>query len=154
MDLHRFLRRVGMATLAAAATGATACGEKTDPDDKAPVGSAAAHAGVMAGPNDPREPVMTAESQALLQAGNVAFRRKDYVAALAAYEKAAKGSPDHPAPWMGIYMVARVRNDTKAMDAAQAELSKRNPGPSTEPPAPDAAAARAPAGTGVGTVKN
>lgn len=52
-------------------------------------------------------------------------------------------------------MVAKVRNDTQAMDAAQAELGKRNPGPTTEPPAPDAAAAaKAPAETGVGTVKN
>lgn len=135
MDLHRFLRRACVATLAAAAAGSTACLKETG--DRVPLGSttAAPATGAMAGANAQREPAITAESQALLETGNAAFRRKDYAAALAAYEKAAKGSPEHAAPWMGIYMVARVRNDAKAMDAAQAELNKRSPGPGTNVPA-------------------
>lgn len=139
MDMHRFLRRACVATLAAAAAGSTAC--LKEDGDRVPLRSAStasttgAMAGAMAGANGQREPVITAESQALLELGNAAFRRKDYAAALAAYEKAAKGSPEHAAPWMGVYMVARVRNDVKAMDAAQAELDKRSPGPSTKVPA-------------------
>jgi len=139
MDMHGFLQRAFVATLAAAAAGSTACVKEAG--DRVPLGSATAGsatgtmAGAMAGAAGQREPVITAESQALLETGNAAFRRKDYAAALAAYEKAAKGSPEHAAPWMGVYMVARVRNDTKAMDAAQAELNKRSPGPATKVPA-------------------
>jgi hypothetical protein len=55
---------------------------------------------------------------------------------------------------MGIYMVARVRNDTKAMDAAQAELNKRDPGGPAAYLAPDPAATKAPSRTGLGTIKN
>jgi tetratricopeptide (TPR) repeat protein len=139
MDMHGFLRRACVVTLAAAAAGSTAC--LKEDADRVPPGSATtattasitgAMAGAMAGANGQREPVITAESQALLELGNAAFRRKDYAAALAAYEKAAKGSPEHAAPWMGVYMVARVRSDAKAMDAAQAELNKRSPDATTK----------------------
>jgi hypothetical protein len=155
MDLHGILQRACVATLAMGVTGATACGERKG-DNRVPLGAATAipAAGAMAAANAKREPVITAESQALLEVGNVAFRRKDYAAAQAAYEKAASGSPGHAAPWMGIYMVARVRNDTKAMDAAQAELNKRDPGGPAAHPAPDTAATKAPSRTGLGTIKN
>ena len=153
--LHRFLRRACVATLAA---GATACGENRGADDREPLGSATkAPAGAMAGADALRDPVMTAdaESQALLEVGDVAFRRKDSAAAMAAYEKAAKGSTAHAAPRMGIYMVARVRNDTKAMEAAEAELKKLDPGPPMPHQASDAATAnKAPGKTGLGIRKN
>ena len=121
-----------LVVLVLAVVGMGACG-KQDADGKVPLGAqrAAPAPGAMARPGEV-EPVITAESQALLEVGNAAFRRKDYDAALAAYEKAAKGSPEHAAPWMGIYMVARVRNDAKAMEAAEAQLRRLNPEP---PPA-------------------
>lgn len=90
---------------------------------KAPLG-AAATAGAP-GAAGRASPVMPAEGQAAIDAGNAAVRRKDYAAAQAAFEKAAKMAPDHAAPWFGLYIVAQARNDAKAADAALAEIRKR-----------------------------
>lgn len=137
MDSRLFLRRAFVVTLTMFVVGATACVKERTGDDKVPLRGDSpvpgASGGAMSGTAARPEPVLSVESQQALEAGNAAFRRKDYAGALAGYEKAAKLSPEHAAPWMGVYMVARARNDSKVMDAAQAELIKRDPGPPLAP---------------------
>ena len=143
MVVQRFLRRASMAALVMASAGVMSCGDGKDADDKVPLGSAEAAPATsgMAGVNAESASAMTADAQAALDAGNAAYRTKDYTAALVEYEKAARLAPQHPAPWFGIYMVAQVRKDTKAADAALAEIRKRNETPPAPHPNPDTAAA-------------
>ena len=102
MDSRLFLRRALVVTLTMSVVGATACVKERTGDDKVPLrgdspvpgAAGGAMSGTAAGP----EPVLSVESQQALEAGNAAFRRKDYAGALAGYEKAAKLSPEHAAP--------------------------------------------------------
>ena len=128
MVVQSFLRRASMAALVMASAGVMSCGDGKDADDKVPLGSAEAAPATsgMAGLNAESASAMTADAQAALDAGNAAYRTKDYTAALVEYEKAARLAPQHPAPWFGIYMVAPVRKDTRAADAALAEIRRRS----------------------------
>ncbi len=103
--------------------GLVACGGPSS-DRNAPLDARPAAAGGAAAAAHPAK-VVSAEAKAALDAGNAAFRAKDYVAALTAFEKARTLAPDNAAPWFGIYMVAQARNDTKAADAALIEIRKR-----------------------------
>jgi hypothetical protein len=139
MDMRNSLRRASVAALVLAVSGAMACGEKKEAE-KLPLGAApaAGEATPAAGAAATKpEAVLTPESQKALNTGNEAFRKQDYAGALAQYEIAAKSSPDHAAPWFGIYMVAKAKNDTKGADAALAEIKKRNEAPPMDHMVPD-----------------
>ena len=60
------------------------------------------------------------------QDANAKVPLKSATAVLVAHERAARLAPQHPAPWFGIYMVAPVRKDTRAADAALAEIRRRS----------------------------
>jgi hypothetical protein len=72
---------------------------------------------------------LSAETQGALDSGNVLFRKKDYRAALAQYQLASRRSPEHAAPWFGIYMVARAVNDSSLAETSLAEIRRRNAAP-------------------------
>jgi len=148
--------RVTFAAALLLALGATAClKEKSADEGKVPLGTAPAAqpaSGAVSGAAAAAAPVptMTGAAKAALDSGNAAYRRKDYVAALVAFEKSQKLAPADAAPWFGIYMVAQARKDNKAADAALAEIQKR----SETVPAPmldSAAMKRAHAKAGVGS---
>jgi hypothetical protein len=139
---QEFFRRASMAALVIVATGVMACGERKGAHDGVLPGSESA-AGGMAGSNAAPTPALTPETQQAIDAGNAAYRAKDYANALTEFEKAAARSPQLAAPWFGIYMVAQVRKDTKAADAALAEIRKRGDAP-----------AMAGTKTGTGVTKN
>jgi tetratricopeptide (TPR) repeat protein len=132
-----------MAALVMSAAGVMSCSGRNDANDKEPLnsGTAAPVTGGTTGVNAEPAARVTAEALAALDAGNAAYRAKDYPAALAGYEKAARLAPQHPAPWFGIYMVAQVRKDTKAADTALAEIRRRNETPSATHSNLDSAAA-------------
>ena len=65
------------------------------------------------------------DAKALLDSGNVLFRKKQYIPALGRYREASDLAPQHSAPIFGIYMVARATNNTALADSALAELRKR-----------------------------
>jgi Flp pilus assembly protein TadD len=162
------LHRLTLAAPLLLALGTAACvKEKTADDGRVPLSasSAAPMAGAAGAATTPA-PVMTPEGQSLLDAGNAAFRKKDYTAAKSAFEKAAKLSPEHAAPWFGLYMVAQARKDNRAADSALAQIRLRADGPTMMPggapgatPGPlpavidTAAMNRAHAKAGVGSVK-
>ena len=152
---QQFVRRVSMAALVMVATTLMACGEKMDSDDRVQPGTGSQAAGGAAGAVAAPATQLTPETQQAIDAGNAAYRAKDYALALTEFEKAASLSPELPAPWFGIYMVAQARKDTKAADVALAEIRKRNAAPALEPPGPEVAArSQAPAKTGTGVTKN
>jgi len=66
------------------------------------------------------------EAQAALDSGNVLFRRKDYVGALAHYRHASELAPQHTAPLFGIQMVASATNNKPLLDSALAGIRARN----------------------------
>ncbi|MEP6495023.1 MAG: hypothetical protein ABJF01_20215 [bacterium] len=65
-------------------------------------------------------------AKALLDSGNVLFRKKEYTAALAQYRAASSLAPQHSAPLFGIYMVARATNNPGMADSALASIRLRS----------------------------
>lgn len=65
-------------------------------------------------------------ARAELDSGNMLYRRKAYSEALVHYRSASALAPNHPAPFFGIYMVARAQNDTAMADSALTAIRLRN----------------------------
>jgi len=152
---QQLVRRASMAALVMVATMVMACSEKKDGDDRVQPDTESQAAGGTAGAVAVPATPLTPETQQAIDAGNAAYRAKDYALALTEFEKAATLSPKLPAPWFGIYMVAQVRKDTKAADVALAEIRKRNAAPALEQSDPKVAARNeAPTKTGTGVTKN
>lgn len=53
-----------------------------------------------------------------LDAGNMAYRAKNYREAMAQYREATVAAPEHAAPWFGLYMVANEVKNTALADSA------------------------------------
>ncbi len=66
------------------------------------------------------------KARAALDSGNVLFRKKHYAPALVLYRTAADLAPQHAAPLLGVYMVARATNNAAMADSALVEIKKRN----------------------------
>jgi Tfp pilus assembly protein PilF len=115
--------RARLGVLSVVIVGLVACGAPSS-DRQAPLDARPGAAAGVATAAHPAK-VVSAEAKAALDAGNAAFRAKDYAAALTAFEKARTLAPDNAAPWFGIYMVAQARKDNKAADAALLEIRKR-----------------------------
>jgi len=116
--------RARLGALSLAVVLLAACGGSATDRAAVPLGGASgAPAAGQAGTRPAK--VLSPAAKAALDAGNAAFRAKDYAAALTAFEQARVLAPDNAAPWFGIYMVAQARNDTKAADAALIEIRKR-----------------------------
>jgi hypothetical protein len=74
-------------------------------------------------------------TQALLDSGNAAFRKQDFVGALAFYSKASQAQPGHAAPWFGVHGGLATKN-TACRSGAHAEGAPetRHVGPATRTP--------------------
>ncbi|MEQ1690133.1 MAG: hypothetical protein ABMA00_02520 [Gemmatimonas sp.] len=109
----RTLRFVSIAAPTVALVALTACGTP-DADGRQPLGTPtnAAASGVDGRPQVPLA-ALTA-----LDAGNTAYRNKQFDIALARYREAATAAPQHAAPWFGLYMVASELKNTALADSA------------------------------------
>jgi hypothetical protein len=58
-----------------------------------------------------------------LDAGNAAYRAKQYANAIARYREASVASPEHAAPWFGIYMAAMEMKNKSLADSAMAKVN-------------------------------
>lgn len=82
-------------------------------------------------------PPLAPEQRALLDSGNAAFRDGRHDVALDFYQRVAQAAPAHAAPWFGVYMVGRARNDSALADSALRMVRERAPGAGEHPaPAP------------------
>lgn len=68
------------------------------------------------------------EAQTHLDAGNAAYRAKDYAGALTHYREAARIAPDQAATWFGVTMAAEKTGDRAALDSARARIEALSPG--------------------------
>lgn len=81
-------------------------------------------------------PALPANTKALLDSGNTAFRVKDFEGALAYYHQASLSAPEHAAPWFGTYMVGKAINDTALADSALRMVRSRAPDMLSHPATP------------------
>jgi hypothetical protein len=101
-----------------------ACGRQ---DTDGPPSSGAATASTAS--TNSAEPALPAAAIAALDAGNVAYRAKEFDAALAKYREAALAAPQHAAPWFGIYMVANDVKNVALADSAMARVKSLSADP-------------------------
>jgi hypothetical protein len=76
----------------------------------------------------PGPPPLLPATRAALDAGNSAFRAKQYGIALSHYRLAAASSPGEAAPWFGVYMAAEAMHNPALADSAQAAIRERTGG--------------------------
>jgi len=69
--------------------------------------------------------VLAEEAMEPLEAGNVAYREKDYAAALSAYRVAMDTDRRHPSPALGAFMAAEALGDSAAAAAAREAYEAR-----------------------------
>jgi len=118
---RRFIHtRSRFALLVTAACSITACG----PSDKAgrqPLNAVVPQTGT---PTEANTSATTLPSGAVaaLDAGNGAYRSKDYATALKKYREAAAIAPAHAAPWFGLYMVASELKNVSLADSAMVRV--------------------------------
>lgn len=80
----------------------------------------------MAGQNsapEPAGPILSPAAKVALDAGNAAYRAKQFDAAITRYREASAASPDHAAPWFGIYMAASELKNKALADSAMAKVN-------------------------------
>jgi hypothetical protein len=65
---------------------------------------------------------LRAELQAPIDSGNVAFRARDYDAALRHYREATVRAPEEPTGWFGVVMAADALGDSALADSARARI--------------------------------
>ena len=70
----------------------------------------------------PDSPTLPPAALTALDAGNVAYRARQFDVALANYRHAAAAAPMHAAPWFGIYMVANDMKNTALADSAMMQV--------------------------------
>lgn len=106
-------------------------------------------------------PGLPADLQARMDAGNAAYRMRDYDGALEHFREVVRMEPDLAAGWYGIGMTEAARGNREAADSAMARVHRLapeiplehpttqappNPHPAPPPPGPGAGA-----GTGGGS---
>lgn len=97
-------------------------------------------------------PRLPPEVQMHIDSGNIAYRAKDYRAALRHYQEAARRGPDEAAPWFGVSMAATALGDRATADSAQARVRALSPGMQVDPHpgGTDGAASETPPASGTG----
>lgn len=110
------------------------CGGKEPPKVSLDKGGALpvdATAGAMPGgrPSVDPDAGLGPSARAALDAGNAAFRAKNYSLALRHYRAAAASAPAQAAPWFGIYMIAQATGNKPLADSANAEVQRRTADP-------------------------
>ena len=78
---------------------------------------------------DAAEPALPSVAVAALDAGNLAYRAKEFETALAKYREAAQAAPQHAAPWFGIYMVANDMKNVALADSAMTQVKSLSADP-------------------------
>jgi len=87
----------------------------SDNAPKVPLGTAASAAEAPAGAAGVPLPQAAKD---LLEAGNSAYRAKQFDVAIARYREAAVAAPKHAAPWFGVYMAATATKNAALADSA------------------------------------
>ncbi len=129
---HRTARsRFAVAPLLAAgalAVGMLAACGTSDTTKGATSGASSGAAGAAGEGSGPTLPLaaMTA-----LDAGNTAYRAKQFDAAIASYRTAATAAPEHAAPWFGLYMAANEIKNTALADSAMQRVKALSADPAT-----------------------
>ena len=108
-----FLGGACLLTLAMTLSGCTSEENAAEATTETPAGSAL-------GP-------MSAEVQAQVDSGNMAYRDDDYESALAYFRAALEDDPERPAPLYGVYLASAALGDTALADSAAAVLQERAP---------------------------
>jgi Flp pilus assembly protein TadD len=67
--------------------------------------------------------VLSPAAKIALDAGNAAYRAKQFGEAIARYREASAASPDHAAPWFGVYMAASEMKNKALADSAMAKVN-------------------------------
>jgi predicted Zn-dependent protease len=67
------------------------------------------------------------ELQAPIDAGNAAYRARDYEAALRHYQDATRAAPGEATGWFGVAMAAEALGDAATAEQARAEIAKLAP---------------------------
>ena len=91
-----------------------------DDAPKQPLGATAASAADA--PAAGGGPVLSQAAKDALEAGNVAYRAKQFALAIEKYREAAVAAPAHAAPWFGVYMAASELKNTALADSAMARV--------------------------------
>lgn len=132
LRFHRTARsRLAVVPLLAAGALAagllSACGA-SDSTRRETSGASSDAAGVAGEGSGPKLPLaaMTA-----LDAGNTAYRAKQFDAAIASYRTAAAAAPEHAAPWFGLYMAANELKNTALADSAMQRVKALSADPAT-----------------------
>ncbi len=112
LTFARFL----MAVASACAFGTLSACDNSDAAGRQPLGTVAEATATSA------TPTLPPAALAALDAGNVAYRARQFDAALAKYREAAAAAPAHAAPWFGIYMVANDMKNTVLADSAMTQV--------------------------------
>jgi hypothetical protein len=92
----------------------------SDDAPKQPLGAPAASAADA--PAGPGGPVLSQAAKDALDAGNFAYRAKQYALAIDKYREAAVAAPAHAAPWFGVYMAANELKNAALADSAMARV--------------------------------
>lgn len=119
------------AALLLAALAALGCGRKEPPEN----------ASVNVAPPMAQAPRVEIGASAELDSGNVAYRAKDFRAALAHYRTATERQPTLAAAWFGLYMAQSAVGDKAAADSALRRVQALEPGLVGAHPAPGASGA-------------
>jgi hypothetical protein len=67
-------------------------------------------------------PALPLAAMNALDAGNTAYRAKQFDVAIAKYREAAVAAPTHAAPWFGVFMAANELKNTALADSAMAQV--------------------------------
>lgn len=86
----------------------------SDAAPKQPLGAEAAAAAAGTG--------LPPAAKEALDAGNAAYRAKQFALAIDKYREAAVAAPSHAAPWFGVYMAANELKNTALADSAMARV--------------------------------
>lgn len=116
--------RIPRVLAVAAAILALGCGRGQPPGGESRADTARPAESMPAG----QQPRMELGAAAQLDSGNVAYRARDYRAALAHYRKATERTPGLAAGWFGIYMAQNALGDKAGADSAMRMVQSIAPG--------------------------
>jgi len=98
----------------------------SDDAAKQPLGATAASA---ADASTGAGPALSQAAKDALDAGNFAYRAKQYALAIEKYREAAAAAPAHAAPWFGVYMAANELKNAALADSAMARVKELSADP-------------------------
>jgi tetratricopeptide (TPR) repeat protein len=109
--------RTRFASALVLALSVAACGTQTDEANRTTLGGEPAQQGGG----------LPAEIQAPIDSGNVAYRARDYEAALRHYQVATSRSENEPTAWFGVAMAAEAMGNRALADSARSRINRLAP---------------------------